>query len=98
MTQTAIKIMNKLNFTYEKANGDVSDRKLVSFANANTNIIGIDITDEDENLIADFTESYTELLDKQKAETAELLKSYGLSNNYRQFKRSGIYNMEVIKL
>lgn len=72
-------------FTYTKANGDVSKRTLIVTREPRTNIAGIDVTALDFEDYASFIVEVDILLCKQFDEMKELTAKYDLTHNYRQF-------------
>ena len=77
--------MKLKEFTYTKANGDVSKRALLVTQEPRTNVAGIDITSMDFDGYADFIIEVDNLFSKHQAELAELTARYDLTHNYRQF-------------
>ena len=77
--------MRLKEFTYTKANGEVSKRALVVTQEPRTNIAGFDVTNMEYEYCADFTSEYKDLLYKHTTELAELTARYDLTHNYRQF-------------
>lgn len=77
--------MKLKEFTYTKANGEVSKRALIVTQEPRTNIAGFDVTQMHFDAYADFTLDYDDLIRKHTAELAELTARYDLTHNYRQF-------------
>ena len=75
-----------LNFTYTKANGDVSDRSLVVLRRPSANYFGIDVTQANEDTV----EALVEFLEQQKSHLENELAELGLRLNYRTFKEEGV--------
>lgn len=77
--------MKLKEFTYTKANGDVSKRALIVTSEPKTNIAGYDVTNMDFDDYADFTLDYEDLARKHADEMKELCARFDLTHNYRQF-------------
>ena len=78
--------MRKVEFKYTKTNGDVSDRVVLQLYGANSNLMGLDITEFDDaerdQYEAEITAAHANFMDD--------IKDIGLSHNWRQFKPAGI--------
>lgn len=77
--------MKLKEFTYTKANGDVSKRALIVTSDVKPNIAGYDVTSMDFDDYAGFTLDYEDLARKHAEEMKELCARYDLTHNYRQF-------------
>lgn len=86
--------MKIVSFTYQKANGDVSNRNLAVTGEPNKFIEGIDITQLSDDELAEFTVAYGDLLDRFKQDQQELLLMFDLKHNYRRFHPEQMFNIE----
>lgn len=77
--------MKLVEFTYTKANGDVSQRAVVEVLAPNTNFEGIDISELPEEVYAEFVQEYRTLKNAQYEQTMEVMRKFDISHNYRKF-------------
>lgn len=77
--------MKLVEFTYTKANGDVSTRALLELKTPQPNCEGIDVTDLEPEDFVELADKYQALINQHEAKILELLQSYDVSNNYRAF-------------
>lgn len=77
--------MKLKEFTYTKANGEVSKRALIVTQEPKTNVAGFDVSNMDFDDYADFTLDYEDLALKHSEEMKELCARYDITHNYRQF-------------
>ena len=75
-----------LEFTYTKANGDQSQRKLVPLGRPSVSYFGLDVTEIEENTITQLQG----ILARQKEELDEFLAEKELTRNYRTFLADGV--------
>ena len=75
-----------LDFKYTKANGDVSDRKLVCLRRPGNAYFGIDVTDVERTT----TRQLQGLLKRHQRELDNFLAEKELTRNYRTFLTEGV--------
>lgn len=85
--------MKLVEFTYTKANGDVSQRAVVEVQAPNTNFEGIDISELPEEVYAEFVQEYRTLKNAQYEQTMEVMRKFDISHNYRKFIPSRMTNV-----
>lgn len=72
-------------FTYTKANGDVSKRTLVELVSPTDAFEGIDVSELDMDTYADFIAEMSEIEKQIYAMRTDLYAKYDLKHNYRKF-------------
>lgn len=77
--------MKTITFKYEKANKEVSERTLMALSEPNNKYSGIDLSQIEPELAAEFVNKYKELHDEFLANAKALQADYDLTHNYRQF-------------
>lgn len=77
--------MKVLTFTYTKPDGSVSDRTLMALVTPGDKFAGIDLSNIDPSMGAEFFSRYKELYTDFMAEVKELQAEFDLKHNYRQF-------------
>lgn len=87
--------MKLIDFKYEKANGQVSNRTVAVTNEPNRFYEGIDISHLSNDEFAEFVNEYSEILNKFKQEQLNLLHSFDLKHNFRRFTPE---NMSIVKL
>ena len=91
-------MINVIDFTYTKSDGRKSDRVIVTRYNGDNNIHGIDVTEmseENSEQLGEFLLAYKQLEDKHNWEIAKLMADHDLKHNYRQFKATGMSNVNI---
>ena len=77
--------MKLTEFTYTKRNGDVSQRAVLVSQEPNKFLQGIDVSELDNDRLAEIIQAMREQLDKHQAERIDLLEKFDLKHNFRQF-------------
>jgi hypothetical protein len=77
--------MKVKEFTYTKANGDVSQRAVIELVSPTEHMEGIDVTDLDQDQYAVFTEQLRQLEGELYKRRLELYQDFDLQHNYRRF-------------
>lgn len=85
--------MKVKEFTYTKANGEVSQRTLFVTQEPKTNVAGYDVSSLDFDEYAQVAMEFSEMLSRHKVELAELAAKYDLTHNYRQFIPDNMSNV-----
>ena len=78
--------MKKVHFLYTKTNGDTSERVVLQLYGMNSNLMGLDISEFDE----DERDVYEAEIERAHANFMDEIKDIGLGSNWRQFKPDGI--------
>jgi hypothetical protein len=82
-------------FTYTKANGDVSQRTLIELVAPSEHIEGIDVTELDMDSYAEFIPKLKQLEDEIYSKRMQLYAEFDLSKNYRRFTPSNMTDVTV---
>lgn len=85
-----------IKFDYTKADGSVSSRVIVKTTGPEVNQCGIDVTGMDPTLARLFEMEYTELVNEFKARVNVAMRKFDIEHNYRQFKPSGMSNVQNV--
>lgn len=72
-------------FTYTKANGDVSQRTVVELVSPTEHIEGIDVSELDMDQYAEFVKRLRDLETQIYNQRMALYADFDLGNNYRRF-------------
>ena len=80
-------------FTYTKANGDMSQRTLVELVTPTDSIEGIDVSELDMDSYAEFIQQLKLLEDEIYARRMALYADFDLSKSYRKFIPSRMTNV-----
>lgn len=72
-------------FTYTKANGDVSQRTVIELVSPTEHIEGIDVSELDMDQYADFIQRLRDLEAQIYNQRMALYADFDLGNNYRRF-------------
>lgn len=86
--------MKLMEFTYTKANGDVSDRAVVVTQEPTKLLSGIDVSELPEMEFATFIQDMRELKNRQHQEMMDLMEKHDLKHNYRQFSAEKMTNVQ----
>lgn len=87
--------MKLAEFTYTKANGDVSQRVAVVESEPANNYQCLDVSELDTDQFAQFTQEYNQLLTEWLETKAQLLAKYDLTHNIRQFVPQRMTNVAL---
>lgn len=85
--------MKVLTFTYTKPDGSVSDRTLMALVTPGDKFAGIDLSNIDPSMGAEFFSRYKDLYADFMAEVKELQAEFDLKHNYRQFDAARMTNV-----
>ena len=77
--------MKLTEFTYTKRSGDVSQRAVIVTQEPNKFLQGIDVSELDNDHLAEIIQAMQEQLDKHQAERISLLEKFDLKHSFRQF-------------
>lgn len=88
--------MKTLTFTYTKKDGSVSNRTLLAQVTPTDKFAGIDLSELDPELAAEFVEDAKYLYADYINELQQLQKKYELQHSYRQFLAPGVSNLTEI--
>lgn len=77
--------MKVVEFTYTKANGDVSTRAVVETTKPTKFMSGLDISEMSPDNMLEFAKEYNELETKFAEARLALQTKYDIKHNYRQF-------------
>ena len=80
-------------FTYTKANGDVSQRTVVELVSPTEHVEGIDVTELDMDSYAEFTQRLRDLETQVYNQRMALYADFDLGNNYRRFVPARMTNV-----
>lgn len=86
--------MKLIEFTYTKANGDVSDRAVVVTQEPTHLLSGIDVSELPEFEFATFIQEMRELKNRQHQEMMDLMTKHDLKHNFRQFSQEKMTNVQ----
>lgn len=78
--------MKLSEFTYTKANGDVSKRAVIVTNEPQKLMSGFDVTELDHDELEAFISAYREMKNRHAEEVQKLINEHDLKYNYRQFK------------
>lgn len=84
--------MKLVEFTYTKANGDVSQRAVIEVVQPSKHFEGIDVTQLGHDELGEFINEYRQLKNAQHAATMELLAKHDLVHDYRRFLPDSMTN------
>lgn len=87
--------MKLTEFTYTKKNGDVSQRAVIVTQVPNKFWQGIDVSELDDDDLAEFVAKLRAIEDRVQAERAALMADYDLTYSFRQFDPELISNQTV---
>ena len=85
--------MKVKEFTYTKANGDVSQRTLVELVTPTEHVEGIDVTELHIDSYADFVQQLKVIEDELYTRRLALYSAFDLQHNYRRFVPSRMSNV-----
>lgn len=85
-----------IKFDYTKADGSVSPRFVVKTTGPEANQCGIDVTTMDPDLSVLFEQEYLDLVSEFKNKVSDLMRKFDIEHNYRQFKPSGMSNVQNV--
>jgi hypothetical protein len=85
--------MKVKEFTYTKANGDVSQRVLVELVTPSEHVEGIDVTNLDMDRYAEFTTELKAIEQELFNRRMALYSDFDLQHNYRRFLPSNMTNV-----
>lgn len=89
--------MKTITFTYEKSDSSISERTLMVLKEPNEKYYaGIDLSELDPTVAAQFVTDYNTLHEEFLAKAVELQKKYDLKYKYRQFLVSGMRDIVEI--
>ena len=77
--------MKLTEFTYTKKSGDVSQRAVIVTSEPNKFLQGIDVSELDNDRLAEIIQAMREQLDRHQAERIAFLEKFDLKHNFRQF-------------
>lgn len=77
--------MKLTEFTYTKKNGDVSNRAVIVVQEPNRFLQGIDVSELDNDDLAQVVTKLRAIEDRVQAERASLMADYDLTYSFRQF-------------
>ena len=86
--------MKFVEFTYTKANGDVSDRAVIVTQEPTKLMSGIDVSQLPEADFALFTQEMSALKNRQHQEIMDLMEKHDLKHNFRQFTPEKMSNVQ----
>lgn len=86
--------MKLVEFTYTKANGDVSERAVIVTQEPTKLLSGIDVSELPEADFALFTQEMSELKNRQHQEIMDLMNKHDLKHNFRQFTPDKMSNVQ----
>ena len=87
--------MKLTEFTYTKKNGDVSRRAVIVVSEPNKFLQGIDVSDLDNDDLAQFVCELRAIEKQYQAQRAELFANFDLTYSFRQFDTNGITDQSV---
>ncbi len=82
-------------FTYTKANGDVSQRTLVELVTPTDSIEGIDVSELDTETYGEFIVQLKQLEDEIYTRRMALYADFDLAHNYRKFLPARMTNVST---
>jgi hypothetical protein len=85
--------MKVKEFTYKKANGEVSQRTVLELVSPTEHVEGIDVTSLDMDSYAAFVEQLKLIEDELYARRLTLYSDFDLKHNYRRFVPSNMSNV-----
>ena len=85
--------MKLVEFTYTKANGDVSQRAVVEVLQPSKYFEGIDVSQLGHDELSEFINEYRQLKNAQHTATMELLAKHDLTHDYRRFIADNMTNI-----
>ena len=85
--------MKLVEFTYTKANGDVSQRAVVEVVQTSLHFEGIDVTQLGHDELGEFVQEYRLLKNAQHEATMALLAKHDLKHDYRRFTPASMTNI-----
>ena len=80
-------------FTYTKANGDVSQRALIELVSPTTHYEGIDVSDLELDAYADFVQKLNAMENVIAEQRKSLFAEFDLTQNYRRFSPERMTNI-----
>lgn len=87
--------MKVKEFTYTKANGEVSTRTIVELVAPSEHVEGIDVSGLSADDFAAFTSELNELERAISAQRSQLYAKYDLGHNYRRFLPNRMSNVST---
>lgn len=87
--------MKLLTFTYKKADGSTSQRKLLPTNEPAKLLAGVDLGSLSKAELSEYAAAYDAIKNNFDAKMAALASRYNLSQSFRQFKADGISNFQT---
>lgn len=86
--------MKLQKFTYTKATGEVSKREILVMTEPTNLVAGISVSDMPAENFASFAAELRKLKNEYEVGLTNLLATYDLKHDYRQFKPSGMSDVQ----
>ena len=85
--------MKTITFDYTKKGGETSERTLLVVGSPTDKYSGVDLSELDPTIAAEFVVKYEKLNSEYLAQVQKLQAEYDLKHSYRQFFESGMHNI-----
>lgn len=87
--------MKIMEFTYQKANGSITDRSVMVMSQPQEYIEGIDMSELDVEAQVEFVEEFNKLQDEFRQKQLLLMQKHDLLNRFRKFIPDNMSNVTV---
>jgi len=87
--------MKLAKFEYTDLKGKQSNRKVLVLSTPTNKLSGIDVSEYDDETVAQFAVEYDKLHDKYISDLEKLQKSMDLKHNYRQFLEQNVTELQT---